>query len=60
MTWLHRAAEEQGIPPRSLDQVKAALERAKKNDADMALARAMLRHGRLTEDARRYVGAYCK
>lgn len=43
------------IPLRTIDQVKAALEQAKKTGADKSMARLMLRHGRLTEEAREYV-----
>jgi hypothetical protein len=41
--------------PRTLDQVKLALEQAAKVGADKSMARLMLRHGRLTEEARAYV-----
>ncbi len=44
--------------PRTLEQVKAGLERAKKTKADVALARAMLRHGNLTPEAYRYVEGF--
>ena len=60
-TWhdrLHSAAEAQGIPLRTLDQVREALARAKKTKADAAMARLMLRHGRMTEDARQFVQSY--
>ena len=40
---------------RTLDQVRRGLETAKKTKADSALARLMLRHGRLTDEAREYV-----
>jgi hypothetical protein len=52
---LRQMAEQRGIPLRTLEDVKADLEAAKANDADMALARLMLRHGRLTEEARAWV-----
>lgn len=52
---LRALAEAKGIPLRTLDDVKAALERAKKTKADASLARVMLRHGRLTDEARAYV-----
>lgn len=55
MTRFHQIAEDQGIPLRTLEQVRADLAQAKQNDADKAVARLMLRHGRLTEEARNYV-----
>ena len=54
-TWLHEAAEQTGIHLRTLDQVREGLETAKKTKADAALARLMLRHGRLTAEASEYV-----
>ena len=56
-TWVHKAAEKQGIPLRTLSQVKADLAHAKTLEAgtDAAMARMMLRHGRLTDEARAYV-----
>jgi len=55
MTEFHKAAEDQGIPLRTLEQVKAELKRAAAKGGDLAAAWLMLRHGRLTEDAREYV-----
>jgi hypothetical protein len=52
---LRQQAEQQGIPLRTLEEVKADLKRAKKNDADEAMARLLLRHGRLTDEARAWV-----
>jgi hypothetical protein len=52
---LRKAADEQGLPLRTLAQVKAGLEQAKKTKADVSMARLMLNHGRLTEEAREYV-----
>jgi len=52
---LHKAAETMGIPLRTLDDVKAALAQAKRQKSDAAMARLMLRHGRLTDEARAYV-----
>lgn len=48
-------ADKQGIPLRTLDQVKAALAEAKQTNADEAMARLMLKHGRLSDDARVYL-----
>jgi hypothetical protein len=47
-------------PLRTQDDVKAALAQAKKTKADAALARLMLKHGRLTDEARTYVAGYSK
>ena len=55
-TIFHTAAEERGVPLRTLDQVRKALEAAKKNKADASMARLMLRHGRLTDEAILYIG----
>lgn len=52
---LRKQAADKGIPLRTLDNVKAALAQAKKADADIRMARLMLRHGRLTDEAREYV-----
>lgn len=43
------------IALRTLENVKAALEQAKKTGADKSMARLMLNHGRLTEEARVWV-----
>lgn len=53
---LRADAENAGIPLRTLDQVKAALARAKKNRSEDRMARLMLRHGRLTDEAILYIG----
>ena len=58
MTTWKEVAEQQGIPLRTLDQVRSDLADAKTRDADEALARVMLRHGRLTDEALQYVIAY--
>ena len=57
-TRFHQASAEAGIPLRTLEQVRAALEQAKATGSDAAMAKLMLRHGRLTDDARMYVRAY--
>jgi hypothetical protein len=51
-------AARKGIPLRTLDDVTAALARAKRQNADAAMARLMLRHGRLTDAARKYLTEY--
>lgn len=50
-------AEQSGIPLRTLDDVRADLAQAKKNKCETSVARLMLRHGRLTDEARAYVAA---
>ena len=50
--WLRQAAERQRIPLRTAEQVRACLEKVQKTNADMSMARLMLNHGRLTDDAR--------
>ncbi len=57
-TQVRNAADHQGIPLRTLPQVRSALDAAKKTRADEAMARLMLRHGRLTDEARQYVKQY--
>jgi hypothetical protein len=51
-------AARKGIPLRTLADVTTALARAKRQDADAAMARLMLRHGRLTDEARDYITKY--
>lgn len=51
----HAAA--QGIPLRTRDDVQAALEIAKRTKADVSMARLMLRHGRITDEARAWLVA---
>ncbi|MDI1263878.1 MAG: hypothetical protein PS018_11535 [bacterium] len=48
-------AERAGIPPVSIWKAKEGLTLAKKNKADKALARLMLNHGRLTDEARAWI-----
>ncbi len=52
--WKSRA-EEVGLDRRTIDQVKATIENAKKYGSDREMASLMLRHGRLTDEAREYV-----
>lgn len=49
---LRAAADRLGIPLRTDDQVRTCLKRARKNGADVSMARLMLNHGRLTDEAR--------
>jgi hypothetical protein len=48
-------AEDHNIPLRTLEQVKSGLVQARKNKAEAEMARLMLRHGRLTDEAREYI-----
>jgi len=52
-----KMADDLGIPLRTLDGVKAALADAKKTKADVSLARLMLKHGRMTDEARAWVAS---
>jgi len=52
--WRNRA-EQAGIAPRTLADVKASIEQARKSGSDGEFAALMLKHGRLTDDAREYV-----
>jgi hypothetical protein len=54
-TIFHQMAEQARIPLRTVADVRKALEEAKATKADAAMARLMLRHGRLTDEARDYV-----
>lgn len=56
-SWLRSLAEQQGIPFRTLADVRADLAHAETLEAGTAdaMARLMLRHGRLTDEAREYV-----
>lgn len=53
---LAKIADQSGIPLRTLLDVKASLSRAKAKGTDKALARLMLRHGRLTDEAILWIG----
>jgi hypothetical protein len=52
---LRREADKRGIPLRTLEQVKQALTDAAEVGTDSAMASLMMRHGRLTDDARAYI-----
>jgi hypothetical protein len=52
---LRAIANAQGIPLRTLDNVRNALRVAKDLHVDSAMARLMLRHGRLSDEARNFV-----
>lgn len=56
---LAKVAQHARIPLVTAQEARATLERCKATKADVAMARAMLRVGRLTDEARAYVaGAY--
>lgn len=55
---LNAHAERRGIPLRTVDDVRVALTKAKETNADKSMARLMLNHGRLTDDARAFVAAW--
>lgn len=57
---LHAHANRLGIPPRTKDQVAEALAKCAKHGSDKSMATMMLKHGRLTDDARAYVEGYLK
>jgi hypothetical protein len=52
---LRAAADRIGTPLRTVEQVRACLEKAKQAGAYASMARLMLNHGRLTDDARDFV-----
>lgn len=54
---LHQHADRLNIPARTLEDVTVALAKAAKKNADKSMARLMLNHGRLTDEARAYVEA---
>lgn len=51
-------ADRLGIPLRTVEDVREALTKAKAKGADKSMARLMLNHGRLTDDARAFVEAW--
>ncbi len=55
---LHAHAERLGIPLRTVEDVRNALTKAAKKNADKSMARLMLNHGRLTDEARSFVEAW--
>jgi len=48
-------AEQQGLPQTSIWKAQETLAQARKNKCHVEMARLMLRHGRLTEEARAYI-----
>lgn len=57
-TIYHEAADERNIPLRTLDDVTAAMSDATKAKSADAMARLLIRHGRLTPEAYRYLGGF--
>lgn len=55
---LHKHAERLGIPERTKDQVISYLAQCAKKKSDKAAANLLLKHGRLTTEAREYVLEY--
>lgn len=51
-------ADRLGIPLRTVDDVREALEQARAQKSDAIMARLMLKHGRLTDEARAFVAAW--
>lgn len=54
-TLFHKYADLQGIPFRTLAQVRDTLVIARRTNADAAMARIMMRFGRLTAEALEYI-----
>lgn len=54
-TDLHAHAERLGIPPRTLEQAQTFMAEAAKQGSALSAARLMLKHGRLTPDAREWL-----
>lgn len=52
---LTTAADQLHIPPRTVDEVRKSLNAAKRRGSDHAMAKLMLKHGRLTDEARSLV-----
>jgi hypothetical protein len=52
---LRRHADGIGIPLRTLDDVRETISGAKEAGTDDAVARLLLRHGRITDEARAYL-----
>lgn len=52
---LRKRADTQGIPLVSVWSAQEGLKIAKRTKADVSLARLMLRHGRLTDEARAWI-----
>lgn len=55
---LKAQADALGVPPRTLADVTKVLTKARKHESDASLARLLLNHGRLTDEARAFVAAW--
>jgi membrane peptidoglycan carboxypeptidase len=55
---LKAVADKQGIPYRTGHDVRQTLSKAEKFGTSVAMAGMLLRHGRLTDEARAYVEGY--
>lgn len=53
-----RNADAKGIPLRTVEDVRKALNGAKKAGSDAIFKRLLLNHGRLTDEARAFVEAW--
>lgn len=57
-TWgeiLRSDADKAGIPLKTLDQVQACIRKCRKQKSDKTMARLMLNHGRMTDEARAWL-----
>lgn len=52
---LREHAAESGIPVRTLQQVQSCIAKCKRQKSDKAMARLMLNHGRMTDEARAWL-----
>ena len=52
---LRSVADDQNIPLRTIEQVRDSIERARRYKTEKRLAQLMLKHGRLTPDARAFL-----
>lgn len=55
--WLHAEAEKAGIPLRTLVDVQTCIRQCRRQKSDKTMARLMLNHGRLTDEARVWLSA---
>jgi hypothetical protein len=58
ITIYHKTADERSIPLRTLDDVTSAMSDATKAKSVDAMARLLMRHGRLTPEAYRYLEGF--
>jgi hypothetical protein len=55
--WLREHSERKGIPLRTLSDVQETIRLCKRTNADKAMANAMLKHGRITDEARAWLAS---